>query len=261
MTDEEYDSLRFQIGTSKEESTGKGGRRYLPYVFTEQGISMLAAVLHSETAINVSIGIMRAFVAMRKFLNNHALMFEKISEIEVKQREYQKSIDARFDKIYDYIAEHEEARQTVFFEGQIYDAFSLLTSLVEKANKNIILVDNYVDIGTLNVLSKKKENVDVCIYTVKNTKLNKEDVEKFNKQYSELRIKFTGVFHDRFLILDDMTAYHIGASIKDAGRKCFGISLIEDKRIVRDILERLELEAENDYNKNSKIPLDPHGTL
>lgn len=206
LTTEEAESLRCQSGTSKiqepEKKDGRGGRRTLPYVFTEQGISMLASVLHSEVAINVSIGIMRAFVEMRRFIANNALLFERISNVELKQLEYQKKTDEKLEQIFEYISDHEESNQKIFFDGQIYDAFSLLIGLIQKAETEIVLVDGYVD------------------------------------------VKYTRAFHDRFLILDKTKAYHVGASLKDAGKKCFGINLIEDAGIVRDILQRLELETE-----------------
>ena len=244
LTVEEYENLKCQSGTSSLNENGYGGRRTLPYVFTEQGISMLASVLHSEVAVNVSIGIMRAFVEMRRFIANNALLFERISNVELKQLEYQKQTDEKLEQIFEYISEHEEASQKVFFDGQIYDAFSLIVSLIQKAEKEITLIDGYVDVGTLNLLSKKNENVSVTIYTQKRTRLTKTDVENFNAQYPTLEVKYTKVFHDRFLILDRETAYHVGASLKDAGKKCFGINLIQDTGIIRDILQRLELETE-----------------
>ena len=248
LTKEEDKILKCQIGTSKrldaERTDGRGGRRTLPYVFTEQGISMLASVLHSEVAVNVSIGIMRAFVEMRRFIANNALLFERISNVELKQLEYQKQTDEKLEQIFEYISEHEEASQKVFFDGQIYDAFSLIVSLIQKAEKEITLIDGYVDVGTLNLLSKKNENVSVTIYTQKRTRLTKTDTENFNAQYPTLEVKYTKVFHDRFLILDRETAYHVGASLKDAGKKCFGINLIQDAGIIKDILQRLELETE-----------------
>lgn len=226
LTKEEYQSLRCQTGISSfaQGENNYGGRRTLPYVFTEQGISMLASVLHSEVAIKVSIGIMRAFVEMRRFIANNALLFERISNVELKQLEYQKQTDEKLD--------------------QIFDAFSLIVSLIQKAEKEIVLIDGYVDIGTLNLLAKKNENVTVVMYTLKRTKLSQEDVNNFNSQYPLLEVRYTKVFHDRFLILDKKNVYHIGASLKDAGKKCFGISLIEDDGIVRDILQRLEIETE-----------------
>ena len=162
---------------------------------------MLASVLHSEVAINVSIGIMRAFVEMRRFIANNALLFERISNVELKQLEYQKKTDEKLEQIFEYISDHEESNQKIFFDGQIYDAFSLLTGMIQKAEAEIILVDGYVD------------------------------VDNFNAQYPELDVKYTRAFHDRFLILDKTKAYHVGASLKDTG-------------IVRDILQRLELETE-----------------
>lgn len=226
LTKEEYQNLRCQTGisSSAQGENNYGGRRTLPYVFTEQGISMLASVLHSEVAIKVSIGIMRTFVEMRRFIANNALLLERISDVELKQLEYQKQTDEKLD--------------------QIFDAFSLIVSLIQKAEKEIVLIDGYVDIGTLNLLTKKNENVTVVMYTLKRTKLSQEDVNNFNSQYPLLEVRYTKVFHDRFLILDKKNVYHIGASLKDAGKKCFGISLIEDAGIVRDILQRLEIETE-----------------
>ena len=244
LTAEEYEILKCQSGISSASQNGYGGRRTLPYVFTEQGISMLASVLHSEVAINVSIGIMRAFVEMRRFIANNDLLFERISNVELKQLEYQKQTDEKFEQIFEYISEHEESSQKVFFDGQIYDAFSLIISLIQKAEKEIILIDGYVDIGTLNLLTKKNEGVSVTVYTHRQTRLSNIDVTNFNAQYPILEVKYTGVFHDRFLILDGKTAYHIGASLKDAGKKTFGITLINDESITKDILQRLELETE-----------------
>ena len=244
LLEDEYETLRFQFGTSKEVSVGKGGRRYMPYVYTEQGISMLSAILRSEVAIKVSIGIMRAFVEMRHFLTNNSLMLNRINELEVRQLEYQKSTDEKFEQIFEYISQHEESKQKVFFDGQIYDAFSLLVELISRAEQSIVLIDNYVDIGTLNIMSKKKSDVDVLIYTLERTKLSSADVEEFNQQYPTLEMKYTNVFHDRFLILDEKITYHIGASMKDAGKKCFGINKIEDEKIIKDILDRLKLESE-----------------
>ena len=243
LTAEELKILRCQSGTTKLKETedGRGGRRTLPYVFTEQGISMLASVLHSEVAINVSIGIMRAFVEMRRFMTNNALLFERISSVELKQLEYQKKTDEKLEHIFAYISDHEETDQKIFFDGQIYDAFRLLTELIQKAEKEIILVDGYVDISTLNLLIKKKEDVMVTIYTLPETKLSQTDIANFNAQYPGLKLKFTKAFHDRFLILDNIKAYHVGASLKDAGKKCFGINLIQDADIVSNILQRLDI--------------------
>ena len=241
---EEYNSLRSQIVTSK----GKGGRRYLPYVFTEQGIAMLSAVLRSDIAIQVSIKIMNTFVEMRRFMANNSLVLNRINEIEVKQLIYQKDADEKFDKIFTYISEHEEVSQKIFFEGQIYDAFSLLAELIAKAKTEIVLIDNYVDVGTLNILAKKQENVKAQIYTVKRTKLSPTDINNFNQQYPALSVNYTEEFHDRFLIIDESWGYHIGASLKDAGKKCFAINRIEDRENIRDILNRIKKEDNGGTN-------------
>ena len=244
LTAEETESLRSQFATLNENDGRGKHRKYLPYVFTEQGIAMLSAVLRSDVAIQVSISIMKSFVEMRRFIANNALLFERISTVELRQLEYQKQTDEKLEQIFEYISEHEESSQKVFFDGQIYDAFSLIVNLIQKAEIEITLIDGYVDVGTLNLLSKKKSDVAVTIYTQKQTKLTKADVKNFNAQYPTLKIKYTKVFHDRFLILDQATAYHVGASLKDGGKKCFGINLIQDAGIIKDILQRLELEAE-----------------
>ena len=236
LTKEEYAALRSQNATSN----GRGGRRYLPYAFTEQGIAMLSGVLRSDVAVQVSIQIMNTFVEMRHFIANNALLFEKVSDIELKQLEYQKSTDERFDKVFKYIEDHAESEQKIFFDGQIYDAFSLITSIIKKAQKEIILIDGYVDVDTLNILAKKNTGVDVKIYTFASAQLTNRDAANFNAQYPTLTVKKTQVFHDRFIILDGKTAYHIGSSIKDAGKKCFGISLIDDQGVVVELLNRLK---------------------
>ena len=232
LTAEEYVALRSQLVTSN----GRGGRRYLPYAFTEQGIAMLSGVLRSDVAIR----IMNTFVEMRRFIANNALLFERISNIELKQLEYQKSTDERFDKVFRYIDDHAESQQKIFFDGQIYDAFSLLVSLIQKAEREIALIDGYVDVNTLNLLAKKQPNVRVKCYTYASARLTNQDVAQFNAQYPTLEVTRTQVFHDRFLILDGTTAYHIGASLKDAGKKCFGITLLEEPQLIADLLNRLQ---------------------
>lgn len=172
LTAEEYTSLRSQFVTSN----GRGGRRYLPYAFTEQGIAMLSGVLRSDVAVQMSIRIMNTFVEMRRFIANNALLFERISSIELKQLEYQKSTDERFDKVFQCIDNHAESQQKIFFDGQIYDAFSLLVSLIQKAEREIVLIDGYVDVNTLNLLAKKQPNVRVKCYTY--VKTNRQFAEK-----------------------------------------------------------------------------------
>ena len=201
---------------------------------------MLSATLRSDKAIQVSIRIMNAFVKIRHFIANNALMFERISAIELRQLEFQKETNEKFDQVFEYISDHEESTQKVFFDGQIYDAFSLISGLIQKATKDIVLIDGYVDTGTLDLLSKKQSGVAEEIHTFKKScKLTNAEITTFNGQYPSLSVHYITNFHDRFLILDHTTGYHIGASIKDAGKKCFAITLLEDQQTIQDILNRL----------------------
>jgi len=238
LTDVENKNLKSQNVISSFADT-HGGRRTNTYAFTEQGIAMLSAVLRSDIAITVSINIMKTFVEMRHFISNNALLFEKISNVELKQLEYQKKTDRKLDVIFDHIVANEESNQKIFFNGQIYDAFSFIVELIEKANYDIKLIDNYVDIDTLNILRRKLPGVTVTIYTYSSTKLSNIDVSTFNSQYPTLTIKHTQNFHDRFLIIDDTIVYHIGASLKDAGKKCFAINLMEDDNLAQNIVNKL----------------------
>ena len=239
LTKEEDASLRCQIGASKTVD-GRGGRRYLPYAYTEQGIAMLSGVLRSEAAVQTSISIMRAFVAMRHFLAENAALLERLRGIESSQAAFQQSTDERFDQVFRLLEGEIEKPQRIFFAGQMFDAFSLLTDLVSRAEREIVLVDGYVDVRTLNILAKKREGVAVAVYT-SGTRLTQDDVDVFNAQYPSLTVLRTRAFHDRFLILDGETAYHIGASLKDAGKKCFGIDLIQDEGLTKMLIEKLRV--------------------
>lgn len=201
---------------------------------------MLSAVLNSDITIAVSIKIMDAFVRMRHIMANNALLFEKINNIELKQLEYQKDSEEKFDKIFAYITDHEEDNQKIFFDGQIFDAFSLLADIVGNAKKEIILIDGYIDVITLNILAKKNNGVDVFAYTLPSARISKQDVVNFNAQYPTLTVKKTTAFHDRFLIIDGMEGYHIGASLKDAGKKCFGINIIEGTDDIKAIMNKAQ---------------------
>ena len=247
LTDEEIpERLKSQFATLNEKGNRRGLHvKKLPYAFTEQGIYMLATVLRGELAEQQSIYIMRAFREMRHFLANNRLMFERIKSIELKQLEYQKYSDKKFDEIFHYIAEHEESEQKIFFSGQIFDAFNLFTNIIRQAEREIVLIDGYVDVDTLNILAKKKEGVKIIVYTLPSAKITKKDVETFNAQYSELVVQRTTEFHDRFLILDGNIGYHIGASIQDAGKKCFGINRIEDEVVIKELIKRAEAEGKS----------------
>ena len=234
LTKEEYDILRCQNVTSKKES-GSGGRRYLPYVFTEQGIAMLSTVLKSKVATDVSINIMRTFVEMRKIFLSNQEIFKRLDRVELKQLE----ADRKLEEVFNYIGANTEVKQNIFFNGQIYDAFSFIIGLIIKAKKEIILIDNYVDINTLNILYKKNKGVGIVILTGSKGTLSTKDIKIFNAQYPKLSLKFTTDFHDRFLIIDKTEVYHIGASIKDAGKKSFGITKIEDNYLIQSLLNKV----------------------
>lgn len=248
LTDDEYENLRCQIGISSGDlqKFSAGGRRYMPYVYTEQGVAMLSCILRSRVAVQASIGIMRAFVEMRHFIVSSAHMFEQIRDVERRQLEYQQKtdtrlggMDERFERVFDYMETHETPSQKAFFEDQIYDTFELLISLVQKAKHQIVLADDYVDTGTLNILSKKKLSVAVTVWTHPKTSLTEGDVATFNTQYPTLVVKHTTPFHDRFLILDGVEGYLIEASLKDAGKKSFAITKLEDSSIVGSIVAAL----------------------
>ena len=228
----EDSSLRSQIVTLNE-NTGRGKhRKYLPYVFTEQGIAMLSSLLKNDIAIQVSINIMDAFVEMRKFLMVNGQLFERLTNVEYKLLEH----DKKFDKVFDQLQNEENIKQKIFFEGQIYDAYSLIIDIIKKANKKILIIDNYIDDSVLKMLTKKNKNVEVVILTSNKSNIQKIDIQKFNKEYPILKVAETNKFHDRFIVIDNKEMYHLGASIKDLGKKCFGINKIEDLDIVEKVI-------------------------
>lgn len=241
LTREELDLLRCQIGIlAGQDAQTTVGKTYLPYVYTEQGVAMLSGILRSNIAVQTSVQIMRAFVEMRRFIASNANLFEQIRSVELRQLEYQKTTDERFERVFDYMETHDAPKQKVFFDGQVYDAFELLVSLVQKAEHTIVLIDSYADVGTLNILAKKRNGVHAVIWTHPHTHLTQHDIDTFNAQYPQLDVRHTAAFHDRFLILDGKEGYFVGASLKDAGKKCFAISRIEDAELINTILARLE---------------------
>ena len=241
LTDDECENLRCQIGISSDDlrEFAVGGRRYMPYVYTEQGVAMLSGVLRSKVAVDTSVRIMRAFVEMRHFIADNAHMFEQIRSIDHRMDSLERSTDKRFERVFDYMETHEAPSQKVFFEGQVYDAFELLVSLVLRAKREILLIDGYVDTGTLNILAKKAPDVSVTVWTHPRTSLTARDVTTFNAQYPTLKVRRTTSFHDRFLILDGTEGYLIGASLKDAGKKSFAIAKLEDSSVIGSIVSAL----------------------
>lgn len=240
LTEDEANCSRSQIVTLNKSGNLRGSNvKYLPFAFTEQGVAMLSAVLKSETAVKVSIKIMEAFVAMRRFLQNNAQIFSEIDQIKRHQIESDKRIEELFEKMDKYGVEE---KQGIFFQGQIYDAYSFFQKIIQKAQKEIILIDGYVDITVLDRLSKKNSNVKVTIYTLQNPKMknpiSQMDIQKFNVQYPALTVNYTTKMHDRFLIIDNSLLYHVGASLKDLGKKCFAFEIL-DSALIPVILQNV----------------------
>ncbi|MBQ4408463.1 MAG: ORF6N domain-containing protein [Bacteroidales bacterium] len=207
----------------------------LPFAFTEQGVAMLSSVLKSQKAVEVNIQIMRAFVSMRHFLHNNAQIFTEINtiknqllEVNIHQKESDRRIDELFDRMDKYAIDD---TQGIFFQGQIFDAYAKFESFLQSATKEIILIDNYVDLSVLQRLTKKQPGVNVTIYTKPNTPLTAQDIQSFNAQYPILTVRQTTTMHDRFLIIDNTTLYHIGASLKDLSKKCFAFEILDSSLI------------------------------
>lgn len=208
----------------------------LPSVFTEQGVAMLSAVLHSDTAIKVSIQIISAFVEMRKFISDNAQIFRRLDKIEHKLTES----DDKFDTLFKALAEGNPPKNKgIFFNGQIFDAHIFVSEIIQSAKSTIRIVDNYIDDSVLTLLSSKKSGVVVHIYTSKISKQISLSIDKFNQQYPTLNIHKFQKSHDRFIIIDDSHLYHIGASLKDLGKKVFAFSKMDSQSI--KILNLLKL--------------------
>lgn len=226
----EWLNLRSQNVTSNEERNliMHGGTRYLPYVFTEHGVMMLSGLLKSDIAARVNIQIINAFVEMRKYIASTNYE-QRISNIETKLIDYDNNFKELFNKF-------ETKTNHLFYEGQIYDAYSLMLDIINSSNDSIKIIDNYVDKKLLDILSKTSKKILIVT-----NKYNNEDYEKYIKQYTNIEIETSNSFHDRFIIIDDKILYHCGASFKDLGKKCFGINKIQDKKILTNLLNKINL--------------------
>ena len=235
LTEEEYSSLRFQNGTSKK----KGGRRYVPYAFTEQGVGMLASVLRTDVASQMSINIMRAFVKMRRYLSNDLIeltymkkqILNNSNNID-KNTEDIKLLQESFDKL-----NEKQKVSEIYFNGQIFDAYSKILDIFKSAKKDLVIIDAYADNTLLDII--KRLNIDVTIITKSNNLLTKQDIEKYNKQYNNLCVKYDNTFHDRYFILDNKDVYHCGTSINRIGYKTFSINLINDKDMCNALINKI----------------------
>jgi phage regulator Rha-like protein len=252
LTQEEYDSLRSQFATleatpdlrsQSATSSGHGGRRYLPYAFTEQGVAMLSAVLRSETAIQISIHIINTFVAMRRFLAANGGLLQRMDSLEKRQISHEIKTDERFDKVFDALeSKNLNPTQGIFFDGQIFDAYVFVNDLLRQAKKSIVLIDNYIDDSVLVQLAKRPKGVSATILTKSISKALTQDLEKHNTQYPPITIQKLGDSHDRFLILDGESVYHLGASLKDLGKKWFAFSRMDKSGL--KVMERVEAVIE-----------------
>ena len=221
LTEEEYDYLRSQLGTAKYSAMS----RTLPYAFTEQGVAMLATILRTPIAEETSIRIMDAFVAMRKYISSDLMEHSKML---ISHENRLTLLENTFDNF-------KERNNHIFFEGQIYDAYSLMLNIFDKSKESIIIIDNYIDKNILDILSKTNKQV-----TLITNKYNNKDYEKYKEQYSNVTLIINNSFHDRFIILDKKVLYHFGASFKDLGKKCFSITKIEDSEILHNLLDKLK---------------------
>ena len=224
LTEEEQENLRFQTGTSSLEEYG--GRRYLPYVFTEQGVAMLATILRTSVAAEVSIKIMRAFVAMRKYISTNLLEQKYINNLVLKHEEEINKIFDHFDK--------KQPTTEIYFYGQIYDAYSKLIDLMSLSKQELIIIDSYADKHVLDMISKL--TIPVTVVLSNQSRLTELDINKYNQQYNNLTIIYNNTFHDRFLIIDKKEMYHLGTSLNNAGTKTFSINKIEDNRLINFII-------------------------
>ena len=228
LTDDEWKILRFQIGTTNE----KGGRRYKPFVFTEQGVAMLSSVIHTDVAIKVSIVIIDAFVAMRKYISSNLIEQKYINNMVLKHEESINLLQESFEKLE---TKEKEKVNHIFFEGQIYDAYSLMIDILSKAKDEIIIIDNYAGKKLFDLLRDIK--VPIKVYS-KNFDI--ELVKKYNSQYSNISSFIHNGFHDRFIILDKSILYHCGSSFKDLGIKCFAINKVESNEILDNLLAKIK---------------------
>lgn len=226
LENKEFESLRCSFCTSNEKPQ-RGGTRYKPFAFTEQGVAMLSGILRSDTAIEVNIRIMRAFTAMRSFVMNHANIFQRLETVEHHQlllQEHLSEHDKKFEEVLSHLEENKaKAIEGFFFEGQIFDAYSLISDLVRMASIRIILIDNYVDDRVLKIFTKRRPGVSATIFTDPKHSQIKNDLRHHNAQYPPIEVRNCSNVHDRFLIIDN-TVYFIGGSIKDLGNKIVAFS-------------------------------------
>lgn len=224
----EEDILRSQFAIS----SSWGGRRYLPYVYTEQGIIALAGVLRSGVADRMAVEISRVFVSMRRFILENGDVIKRVAELQSRQITFENETAKKFETLFSYVDEKSFPKQMTFFDGQWFDAYDFLSSLFEKADSSILLIDPYCDREALRYCAKKKEGVTIRICHGPGAALNQQDIDAFATQYGPVSIKQNSSFHDRYLILDGKECYHIGTSLNHVGKRVFGINRLEDPDVI-----------------------------
>ena len=235
LSKEELENWKSQFATSNKEFMGL---RKMPFVFTEQGVSMLSSVLKSKTAIKMSIKIIKSFVNMKKFLSSNANIFQRLEDIESKQLKYKLESDEKFTKVFEAIEVKETTpKQGIFYDGQIFDAYNFISNLIRDTKSSITLIDNYIDDSVLTLFSKNQD-INIKIYTKTISKQLKLDLDRYNSQYKKIEIKIFPNSHDRFMIIDKKEVYHIGASLKDLGKRWFAFSKFDIDAF--EMLERLK---------------------
>ena len=237
LEEEEFLNLKSQFGTSSWNNYG--GIRKMPYVFTEQGVAMLATVLRTDVASEISVAIMRAFVTMRKYISTSLLEQNYVNNMLLEHEYKIKLLQDSFQKI-----EEKKKINEIYFNGQIYDAYSKIQEIFNKANNNLVIIDAYADNTILDII--KRLNIKVTIITKSNNLLTEQDIAKYNKQYNNLQVYYNNTFHDRYFILDEKVVYHCGASVNRIGYKTFSITLIGDEDVKNTLINKIKkIDKEN----------------
>lgn len=258
LTEEEYNSVfsRSQFVTLNKSGNSRGRNiKYLPYVYTEHGVTMLSSVLRTTNAVKVNVAIVRAFVSMRHFILDNKDIFQNLMNINKEMLETKRELLINKEKIMEHENKLEqifnnfniiENKEYIFFAGQIYDSYSKIVEIMNKAKEKLIIVDNYADKSVLDIISKIK--VSTILITKTLGLLNKMDIEKYQKQYNNLKIIFSDIFHDRFIVIDNNIIYHLGASINHAGNKIFALNKLEDIELNKLLIERINLLKYSNFN-------------
>ena len=227
LNNKENEKLRFQNGTTNMS-------RSLPHVFTQEGVAMLATVLKTEVASEVSVNIMRTFVAMRKYLSNNLIEQSYINKMVIKDNERITLLESTFNEF-----KEKKKVNEIYFKGQIYDAYSKILDILNSAEKNVIIIDNFLDKTILDII--RNISVNVILITRNKSKLKQIYIDKYYEEYSNLEVRYDDTFHDRYIIIDNNKVYHLGASINHAGSKTFSINILEDDIVKCSLINNIEV--------------------